>query len=494
MKKLTLIILLFASVAMFGQKQSLTYHPMFNPGEHPFYHGVAAGDSRSDGFVIWTRITPDDSVNLVVGKWYVATGDGKVVKSGNALAFAEKDYTVKITVHGLKPWTQYQYWFTAMGHRSPVGHVKTTPASDQAIDELSFVVFTGSNYNAGYFNAYCDAAKQNVDYAIHTGDYIYEYKENDYGNNPHRGLMPKHEIVSLPDYRTRYSHYRLDTCLQKVHQAFGWYTIWDDHEVANDTWKEGAQNHQPDKEGNFFVRKTNALTAYYEWIPIRETPDTSIQRVVNFGKMATLIFVDTRQYARDYQKKDRNDTTKTMLGNDQLQWLFDQMLEAQKSGVRWIVVTEQLMMAPLVINGKVINSDGWDVYPAERRKILDFIYKHDLKNVVFIGGDFHTSWVNELYLNPLDFRSRRRDTMAAIEFVTPSVTSPAANWFVTQYGKLLGHTKRHSYIRYVDLHHKGYMVLHFYPDRIEADYYYVGTIKKPGSKARLHKRYVYRGL
>ena len=46
--------------------------------------------------------------------------------------------------------------------------------------------------------------------------------------------------------------------------------VWDDHEITNDTWKNGAQNHSPDEGSFFYDRKNNAIKAYYEWMPIRD--------------------------------------------------------------------------------------------------------------------------------------------------------------------------------------------------------------------------------
>ncbi len=502
------ILLLFALVGLYvsalAQNYDITYHPMFDSTMHPFNHGVAAGDSRDDGFVIWTRLTPKKDVKQLKVQWFVSTSPDEkdVVKSGEFVTGPERDYTVKVLVTGLKPFTQYYYWFRVCSpfkkndcHKSDIGKVKTTPAPDQEVKELSFAVFTGSNYNAGYFNAYCDVARRNdLDFAIHTGDYIYEYANNVYGDNPDRWLIPKHEIVKLEDYRRRYSHYRLDSCLRKAHEALGWYTIWDDHEVANDAWKAGAENHQPDKEGDFFVRRRNAFQAYFEWLPIRDNPDTSVIRAFPMGKLAYFIFLDTRNTGRDFQGINPFDPNKTMLGKEQLDWFFNQLLEAKKGGYDWIVVVQQLMMAPLILGGDTINKDGWDMYVMERRKILQFLYDNDIKNVVFVGGDFHTSWVDELYLTPEIYSGRKKDTMVAIEFVTPSVTSENANWVKTLYGKYVSHTKKYNYIRYVDLHHKGYMVLRLYPDKVVAEYYYVKTIEKPNKKVKLHKRYIYTGL
>ncbi len=508
MKKIISIntFLFFLTALTFGQLPSPSLHPMYNPADYPFFHGVAAGDSHSDGFVIWTKITPDTAVDSVKVTYCVSRNllPRDIVEMGQTFALKKNNYTVKIYISGLKPFTTYHYWFRVCPqpgihgqegkcYTSPKGTVKTTPAHNQMVNQLTFVAYTGSNYNAGFFNAYCVSAQDtSVDFAIHTGDYIYEYGNQEYGNNPQRNLLPDHELITLNDYNTRYWIYRMDTCLKKAHSAFGWYTIWDDHEVANDSWKAGAQNHQP-SEGNYFTRRHAAMTAYYQWMPIRETKDTEIYRTIDMGRLARLILLDTRHHGRDYQRLNPWDTNKTMLGHDQLHWLFDQILQARKDSVQWIIVAQQLLFAPLIIFNDTLNHDGWDMYPLEREKILRFLYNNHINNVIFIGGDFHTSWSNELYLNAYRFHSRRRDTMVTMEFVTPAVTSPAAGPLATlifkAYTKLI---PRKRYIRYVDLHHKGFLKLTIQPGKVIAQWIFVRTIKKPDTKARVYKTFIYK--
>ena len=504
----TLLIILVLGLSALAQLPSPAVHPMYRAEDYPFFHGVAAGDSRSDGFVIWTKISPDTSVDSIKVSYCVSltTEPKDVVELGQVYALRDKDYTVKVNVAGLEPFTRYYYWFGVCPqpgihstkeecYTSPKGAIKTTPAHDQLVDRLTFVAFTGSNYNAGFFNAYCAAARDTaVDFALHTGDYIYEYGNREYGKNPERDLLRDHELLSLKDYSTRYWLYRMDTCLKKAHQAFGWYTIWDDHEVSNDSWREGAQNHQP-MEGNYFARRRAAFTAYYCWMPIAEKEDTEIYRVVDMGRLARLILLDTRHHGRDFQRLNPWDTSKTMLGHDQLQWFFQELLKAQSDSVRWIIVTQQLLFAPLIVFNDTLNRDGWDMYPLEREKILRFIYNHNIRNVVFVGGDFHTSWANELYLNAFRFHSRRRDTMVSMEFVTPAVTSPAAGPLATAifraYTRLV---PRKHYIRYVDLHHKGYLKLTVLPDKVVAQWIFVRTIDRPDVRYRVFKTYIYQGL
>ncbi|QKX07003.1 T9SS type A sorting domain-containing protein [Aquimarina sp. TRL1] len=272
----------------------------------PFYHGVASGDPLENAVIIWTRITTNKEA-VSVG-WKVATDPEmkQIVKKGEIVTNQEKDYTVKIDVTGLSSYTTYYYQFEAMGVSSIIGKTRTTPAANELVDNVRFAVVSCSNYQNGYFNAYDKIAdRSDIDAVIHLGDYIYEYESGGYGYNSNlgRGHLPKHEIISLQDYRVRYSYYRLDPMLRNIHQQHPFINIWDDHEFANDANKYGAQNHSPLTEGDWEIRKNNAYKAYFEWMPIRANSidQYRLYRKISYGKLMDLIMLDTRIEGRDTQ-------------------------------------------------------------------------------------------------------------------------------------------------------------------------------------------------
>ncbi len=283
-------------------------------GSVQFLHGVASGDPMADRVMLWTRATPaggsaGDAVSL---RWVVATDDqlDHVVARGELSTGPGRDYTVKVDVGGLKPGQNYWYAFYAGSLRSPVGRAKTLPAGHVEDVVLAFV--TCALYPNGYFNAYDHIAKsERLDAVVELGDYIYEYgaKPDDYGmvNGAKLGRFPEpgHDLISLADYRTRYAQYRRDLDLQAAHARASWICVWDDHEVCNDTWKGGAENHHEKTEGAFQDRKANAMRAYFEWMPIREPAPgmarEAIYRSFDFGDLASLTMLESRLLARSYQ-------------------------------------------------------------------------------------------------------------------------------------------------------------------------------------------------
>jgi phosphodiesterase/alkaline phosphatase D-like protein len=157
-------------------------------------------------------------------------------------------------------------------------------------------------YGGGLFNVYDAIAKQpTLDAVLHLGDYIYEYGADGYGADIARKIgrivEPSHEILTLTDYRQRHAQVKRDANMQAAHARAAFICVWDDHEVANDDWIGGAENHDPAKEGDWKARKAAAMQAYFEWMPIRDPlpgrPWEAINRSFEFGDLATLAMVET---------------------------------------------------------------------------------------------------------------------------------------------------------------------------------------------------------
>ena len=287
-------------------------------GEVRFLHGVASGDPLADRVIIWTRVSPDHEGPVPV-RWAVARDQhmSRVVASGFVMTDSSRDYTVKIDVPKLKPGRTYYYAFLVDKARSTVGRTKTLP--DKGIDKVIMAAVSCANYPAGFFNVYEALSKRNdVDVVLHLGDYIYEYGVGEYdaggGVKIGRTAEPPVETISLADYRTRHAQYKTDPDLQAAHANAPFICVWDDHEVCDNDWVAGGENHNPEKgEGDFAVRKRNALQAYYEWIPIREpapgNPLEACNRAFQFGDLATLIMLETRLLARSQQLDYGRDLT-----------------------------------------------------------------------------------------------------------------------------------------------------------------------------------------
>jgi alkaline phosphatase D len=420
-------------------------------------------------------------------------GFNSVVKSDSLSTSPDRDYTVKVDVTGLSAGQKYFYRFISLGKTSIVGETKTLP--DKSPDSLKFAVVSCANWEFGYFNPYARIAERDVDAVLHLGDYIYEYATGKYGNkNSDRKNLPAHETVTLDDYRTRYSQYHLDAGLRSVRQKHPFITIWDDHEVANDVYSKGAQNHQAE-EGDFMTRKEAAKKAYYEWLPIRE--GETLYRSFQFGELADLIMLDERLEGRVKPLDSLNDPAykneyRTMLGEEQLNW-FEAKL---KEGKRWKVIGNQVMFSPLDQSasspGKGVNLDSWGGYPLERNRISEFIQTNSIKDVVFLAGDTHASWALEVINDPLTSKNKNTKTPFAVELGTTSISSGNANEYEAD-SLVIAKEKKfllaNRHLKYTNQRDHGYLLLTLTAKGAKAEWFFVETLLKIDSSERLEKRF-----
>jgi len=446
----------------------------------PFYHGVASGDPHSDAVIIWTRVTPDTiTTGNITVEWKIATDTNmtNIVNSGTTITNDSVDYTVKVDVNGLQADTWYYYKFMALNRNSLIGRTKTSPVGDN--NQVRFAVVSCSSYEHGYFNAYERIATRNdIDAILHLGDYIYEYKAGGYSNNIiDRNYEPSNELISLSDYRTRMSLYHLDHDLRFLHQQYPFIMVWDDHETANNSWMNGANNHDSLTEGAWIDRKSAALQAYFEWLPIRK-PDQNdndrIYRKFSYGDLLDLYMLDTRLEGRDQQvaanSPQLNDSSRSILGIEQFNWLVNNL---DSSTAQWKILGQQVMIAPLLAFGTPLNTDQWDGYPIERQKLFNNLDSNGVNNLVVLTGDIHTSWGNDLPFHPsINYVPGTGSGSMGVEFVTTSITSPGLPLQISP--NLIKLSNPH--VKYVDLDQKGYIIIDINKIKTQADWYYVPTI------------------
>jgi alkaline phosphatase D len=491
------------------------------PGPAPFVHGVASGDPLPDAVVIWTRITPTPDATPGSGRgadrtvrWVVATDAAlrDVVRTGTVRTGAHRDHTVKVDVSGLDPATTYHYGFAVAGQRSPVGRTRTAPAPGDTPPDLRFALASCSNLEGGFFAGYrAIAERDDLDLVLHVGDYIYEYRTGYYGAGPQIGRhhRPEHDIVTLTDYRERYGNYREDPDLRAAHAAHPFVLMWDDHEVANDNWEGGAENHDPETQGPWRERFDVASQAYREWLPVRENP-TDPQRLyrrLEFGQLASMHVIDSRSYRSEqtsipvHPETDPavDDPDRTLLGPEQKAW-FKAGLSA--STATWQLVGNPQMIAPVLFpplpqplteqitdvtglfprDGVGYNSDQWDGYRAARDEVLRHLADEGIDNTVFLTGDIHSSWACDL---PLDPGSYPLSPSVATELVGTSITSdnldeitgspPRTSSIAVE--EAFKANNRHIKLLEFDSH--GYSVVDVNAERLQMDWHYLRSEEIP---------------
>lgn len=502
-----------------------------------FNYGVASGDPLADRVILWThaKISTDASVDLT---WQMAADASfaSVLFSGRVTASSATGFTAKVDATGLAANTEYYYRFVAPNNSiSPVGRTRTLPVGN--VDQVKLAVFSCSDYPAGYFNAYDSAVSSGAQFALHLGDYIYEYKDGVFppaaAQVAGRISAPASEIVTVADYRARHALHKADPYLKALHARMPMITIWDDHEFANNAWMDIAENHNPATQGTWAARKAAASQVYHEWMPIR-SPDTSnllkIYRSFDFGNLLSLHMLDTRMIGReqapdrmlDAQGRDVEDPkflpyafnkNKQLLGATQEAWLDTQMTSSKAT---WQVLGNQTVMGRVQLPASVLmtnlsadsvtayltakatpvaaqtqaqkdlldplknpkisyNFDNWEGYPNARDRVFSMAAKQKTagKKFLVLSGDSHNAWFNKLTLTD--------GTLVGAEFAGMSVTSggfesvfPPA---VVPPATLAGTIKALvDDITYIDTYRRGYMLITVTPAQAKGEYVYVSTV------------------
>ena len=493
-----------------------------------FTHGVASGEPGADRVLLWTRFAPNDPQAETRLDWEVAeTLDfAKVVAGGSVTASGERDGCVKPIAAGLAPGRWYYYRFTApSGERSAIGRTRTLPQG--RTEKFRLAAFSCSNLGFGWFNAYAHAAQRDdIDLLLHLGDYYYEYKAGEYPSKKQalagRVLDPQTEAVALADYRLRHAAYRADPDLQRLHQLFPMIVMWDDHESANDAWKNGAENHQPDSEGPWDARKIAAKRAWREWLPVGDDDWASYE----IGDLATLLRLETRLTARDKPVElaeivagiavaDREaaiakfrdgawqDPARSLLGAAQEQWLGRTLTASRRAGKTWQVLAQQIVMGELVLpliasetmpketppkiseriaNGAIgsrlglpVNLDAWDGYPAARQRLLKAARAADA-NLVVLSGDSHNAWGFDL--------AHGKDA-AGVEFAGASVTSPGIENLLpwVKADTMARETvARNAGLKWADVSRRGYLTVELTRARASSEFVFMDTVRERSTR------------
>jgi len=464
-----------------------------------FTHSVASGEPGATSMLFWTRFVGAAGQSVPL-KLEISTDPrmARIARRADLVAEAARDHTARTTVTGLQPGTTYYYRFLGpQKSRSPVGRTRTLP--DGAVSAFRLGVFSCSNLPFGWFNGYGHAvAADDIDLFVHLGDYIYEYPRGTYPSAsetvPGRTIEPAGETILRADYWQRYQSYRADPDLQAMHARFPAITIWDDHELANDAWRGGAENHQAATEGLWSDRFLAAKAAYFDWMPMSDAPWARY----DLGRLATLFRLETRVSGRD-EPLDLEKAIKAgpstmaaiarlrdeqwpagnrqMLGLAQEKWLFDEMAAAGRRGVRWQVLAQQVVMGKLLMPqnaaalagpnpsaqvaaaigagtlaakaGLPMNFDAWDGYPAARARLLATAQRNGV-DLVVLAGDSHNAWANDLVND---------GRPAGVEFAVHSVTSPGFETYLrapaTEVAQAL--TSANPTLRWTDTAGRGYM-------------------------------------
>lgn len=499
-----------------------TASPLLAQSAKGFSHGVASGEPGPNRVLLWTRYASDQDEQL---KWEMAEDAEfqRIVVHGDATATPASDGCAKVWAKGLKPGRWYHFRFVARdGRKSVTGRTRTLPVGKVA--RFKIAVFSCSNLGFGFFNAYAHAAEAGeFDLAVHLGDYFYEYKRGDYPSAkqalPGRE-SPLDEAVTLEGYRDRFRTYRSDPDLQRLHQVLPMVAMWDDHETSNDTWVNGAENHQA-SEGDWATRKALSEKAYREWMPVSDDYYTGYE----IGRLATLFKLESRHLARSeqldligvYQAASPGQgeaalaafhsgawqsDERTLLGATQEAWLAAALKASTRAGKPWQVLAQEVVMGNLQTGDRLLdglpasapdwlrqrlqadvaashvglpfNLDAWDGYPAARARLFDASLAANA-NLVVLSGDSHNAWAFDL---------DHHDERVGVEMGGHSVTSPGfeSNLPWIKPDDLARDTvARNRQLKWCDTSQRGYMAVELTPAAATSEWRFLTTVRQQGT-------------
>ncbi|KAL9111674.1 MAG: hypothetical protein Q9227_003948 [Pyrenula ochraceoflavens] len=479
-------------------------------GYVPLYNPVPIHNDTDEG--------RPPSTSPVCLNWRISTDKAlsNPVDQGTLYTSSDIDYTAKVEAQRLSPYTTYYYQFSVCdsSNSSPLGRTKTTPAASDKISAVNLAVYSCSNFPFGFFNAYGNPVrKDSVDYVIHLGDYIYEYKNGDYGWGQSIGRipLPDRTIFTLYDYRKRHATYRTDLDLLASHQNYPWIPVWDDHEVADNTYRDQSSELN-NTEASFIEdggvstdqRKMNAVRAYFEWMPIRQVEmddNLRIWRSFSIGSLIDLLMLDTRQYDRsitdlywntDYIHAISNDAGRSMMGSRQENWFYDGLKTSAARGATWRIIGSQTVFSRVnesIAYGNVnpLDYDAWDGYQSNRNRTLQTLYDNNIGNNIMISGDSHANWVSDLvWLDHSPYNPATGEGSIGVEFAGTAVSSPSP------YGQNISlatsvNASEHLVaanreLQWSELYYRGYFELHISQAQVNAYYFGMPTIvtRNPG--------------
>lgn len=423
-----------------AQEAAAALGARWDPG--PFTLGVGSGDPQPTGVALWTRLAPEPLApvqplpDTVEVEWVLCTDQGlqRRVAGGTVAARAAQGYSVHVDVGGLDAGRRYFYGFRALGAASRLGRTRTAPLGQ--VDRVRFASANCQAFHDGFYAAFRGIAREDVDFVVHLGDYIYEHgKVGGQAVRDHES----DEVLSLSDYRRRHALYKGDPSLRDAHAAHPWFITWDDHEVVND-----YSGTTPALQR----RRAVAYQAWYENMPVRtdEPSSPQIYRDRQWGDLLDLTILDLRQY-----RSAQNLPDGTILGAAQKSYLKKRI---ETAGDRWNCWANSIMLSQLAKpGGGYYFTDQWDGFLAERREVLGHVAGTGMPNLVVITGDWHSAFVDDIRPDFDDPASPVIGTEFTAHSVTSGAYSPQWN---SENGPVLGAANPH--LKYFEGNRYGYDV------------------------------------
>lgn len=285
---------------------------------------------------------------------------------------AESANAVTIDVAGLEPGTEYHYEVLIDDEPKPPDFDQrfvTQPLWQWREDPPDFSFALGScayinesEYDrpgdpyGGDYQVFDAIAGEDPDFMLWLGDNVY-YREADWD--------------SISGMYARFSHTRQLPEMQRLLTSTHHYATWDDHDYG------------PNNSDRGYPLREQALRVFDDFWPNPDFSGAGTGGVTNYFEWhdAAFFMLDNRYFR---QANDRVSGKRTVLGQDQIEWLID-ALKTSNAAFKFVVMGGQFL------NSAEVFETYAHIAPGERRAILDRLRAEDIPGVIFLSGDRHHS-------------------------------------------------------------------------------------------------------
>lgn len=203
-----------------------------------------------------------------------------------------------------------------------------------------------------------------------------------------------------------------------------------------------------------------------------------------------LVMLDTRHYDRsitdlgwnsDYITAISDDAARSLMGSRQENWFYNELKRSSERGAAWRVIGSQIIITHLAqpeeLGGKdPINIDSWDGYRANRNRTLKAIYDNDIRNNVFLAGDFHSNWAADVvWEGEKEYDPETGRGAVGVEFAGTAIASPSILGMnvtleeATEASELF--VSENAPLQWSELFYRGYIELKVRPDSVVTQYF-----------------------
>jgi alkaline phosphatase D len=375
--------------------------------------GIAIGDPSIAGAIVWSRT--DRPARLHV-EWSTYSDFRNRVHALPQNALEVTDYTARTSLRGLPNGADIFYRVTfedlSTGARSaPQDGQFRTPSIDKG--KTTRFAWSGDVGGQGFginpkiggmtiFQSILDA---NPDLFIHCGDVVYSdaplraKKRVGTEQTWHNIIVPEKRKVaeSVAEFRGQFRYNLIDENLKRFNAKIPTAYLWDDHETKNNWWPGRMLSDRRYSVRSCDLLAARAKHAFFEYCPMARKVEAPgrIYRRLSQGPNLDVFMTDTRSHrgSNTLNRQEQSGPQAAFFGAAQLSWLCQ---ELERSTATWKVIACPQPLSLLIAhagfdfdgaaNGRGGRPRGREL---EVAKILNFIKRKSIKNVVWITADVH---------------------------------------------------------------------------------------------------------